>query len=234
MSDEDEAGTRPRPRPRPTPAKPADAVRLAKLASPADELRREKQARRTTPAQTPRTPRAPGERSAWLLPASLVAGALVVLLVVLDLVLWDNYQDNKDDKAAADKRQNAAVSQTYKGALTAAKKLIPLVLTYDYKTIDADIERASAGLTGNFKKAYTQLLQQSVAPQAKSKKVSTKTTQVGASVINANDKSNSVSVLIFVDQETTTGTKKSVAGSRITVSMKKVGKDWLIAQLSPV
>lgn len=171
-------------------------------------------------------------RSRWVIAA---AATLFVALVVLDLLLYRRYKDNDDAKKAADTRNATSVDETYKAAITSAAQQIPQILSYGYKTIDTDIARAGNDLTGQFKSDYTKLLTDTVKPAAVSGKITTKATGVGTSVINATGK-DTVSLLVFIDQQTTSGNGKTpqINGTRVQVVMKKVGRVWKISNLTPV
>lgn len=119
-------------------------------------------------------------------------------------------------------------------ALQNAKVRVPKMLTYAYGSIDNDITTASEQLTGNFKKEYTDLLISRVKPGALAGKISTKAAAVDAGVVSA--KSDKVVVLVFLNLTTTSGPKAvtQLNGSRVEVTMTKVGDDWLVSELKPV
>ncbi|HEX4189451.1 MAG TPA: hypothetical protein VHZ06_00540 [Marmoricola sp.] len=123
---------------------------------------------------------------------------------------------------------------TRASALSSAKTRVPEMLTYTYKTIDTDIARATAQVTGPFKDQYSTLLSTRVKPGAVSGKVSTKATAVEAGVMSASK--TKVDVLVFLDLTTTSGTTSTpqVNGSRVRVTMKKVNGTWLVSALEPV
>lgn len=115
-----------------------------------------------------------------------------------------------------------------------ARQRVPLILSYSYRTIDADITRAGQQLTGDFKSKYSDLLTSQVKPGATSGQVTTKATVVGVGVVSA---SRTKAVLLaFLDLNTVSGKKQTpqLNGSRVEVTLSKVGNRWLISDLAPV
>jgi len=153
-----------------------------------------------------------------------VALAIVVgvLAAAVGWLAWAHH----DQSATADAR--AAVADAGRNGLEAA-------LSYDYRSIDETVQAARGTLTGEFRGQYTELMKKVVAPSAKKKKLVTKTSVVGASVVSAN--ASEADVLAFVDQTTTegkdTGTP-SLGGSRVVLHLTRVDGKWLISSMKPV
>jgi Mce-associated membrane protein len=152
----------------------------------------------------------------------VLVGLLVLALAALNLWVASLRSDQHDINAA-----RAA-------ALASARTRVPAILSYDYRTIDADIEHAVANLTGAFRTDFRSLLLHQVKPAAVAKKIRTRATAVGTSAIDAHV--DSVLVLVFLDQRTTSGTSATpqTDGSRVEVTMTKVHGAWLVSALTPV
>lgn len=127
------------------------------------------------------------------------------------------------------------------GALTDAREdirkeattRVPDLLTYDKATLEDDQARALDQTTGSFTDDYRDLLDNVVAPAATKRNIST-TASVSAAGVVAVERDQGV-VLLFLTQTTVTGgAGTSVSGSRVEVTMKRVGDDWKIAGLKPV
>lgn len=127
-----------------------------------------------------------------------------------------------------------ATDQARTDAVKAANEDVVALLSYDYKTVDDELAKARGSLTGPFLDDYTKLTSTVVAPAAKDQNIVTKATVVGSSVVSADP--NRVVALLFINQNTTTKTapEASSSGSRVTLTMDKVGDRWLVSALSPV
>lgn len=157
-------------------------------------------------------------RGKWL----VVLMTLALILVVGDGFL---YRSAQHGEARATARSEA---------MAAATARLPAMLSYSYKTLDADLAVASGNATGSFRKEYTTILQEVVAPNAAKKKISTRAEVTGASVVSGDKES--VVVLVFLTQTTTIGTAKkpTVSGSRIDVRMSKTADGWFVSKITPV
>ncbi len=170
------------------------------------------------------TPRTGGSRVTGALASRrvrLVLAALVVLLVVGDVFVWHR----------ADNRSATVDAST--AAAKSARVRVPLMLSYDYQTLDADLAVAAGNATGSFRTDYRKLLTDVVAPRATQKKVVTTTRVVDAAVVNGTK--SRVKVLVFLSQSSTAGSNKpQVSGSRVVVTMVHTDKGWFVGGLKPV
>jgi Mce-associated membrane protein len=108
------------------------------------------------------------------------------------------------------------------------------LLSYSPDTLDKDFAAAKTHLTGDFLNYYNQFTQDIVTPAAKQKSVKTSATVVRAAV--AELKPESASVLVFLNQTTTS--KENVDGSftasSVKVGLTKLNGAWLISSFDPV
>ncbi|MGZ4533683.1 MAG: twin-arginine translocation pathway signal [Mycobacteriaceae bacterium] len=153
--------------------------------------------------------------------------ALVVavgVLLVLNTTGWPLHPKLTSD----------AVDQARTDGLRAANDDVVALLSYDFKTVDDELKKARESLTGPFLDDYTKLTTTVVAPAAKDQNITTKATVVGSAVVSAEP--THVVALLFINQSTTTKTapEASSSGSRVTLTMDKVGDRWLVSALSPV
>ena len=148
----------------------------------------------------------------------VLAVVAVVLATLLSLRVSDNHEKN----------------QAATAALSAATTGVASVLSYNYKTLDADFGKAEALLTPSFRKSYEATTAKAVQPlAAKYKAVST--AQVSAAGVIAASASKA-KVLVFVSQQVT-NTQLSAPRldrSRIEVELVLTHGDWLINKLTPV
>nr|ADG96493.1 hypothetical protein [Gordonia cholesterolivorans] len=134
--------------------------------------------------------------------------------------------------AAASADADVAAGQS---ALASARRDVPQLLSYDYRTIDqAFPEAAKTLLTGKFLTEYTELGASVIQPAAKRDDIVTKAEVVEASVVSA--KADAVTVLLFVNQTTTSKGMEGprLDGSRVRVDLTKDGDSWKISEFVPV
>jgi Mce-associated membrane protein len=120
-------------------------------------------------------------------------------------------------------------------AMAAARAMAPDLLSYDYRTIEGDLARATGHTTGELTKHYRELTA-SLVPKAKAQKMVQTTAVADAAVESAED--DRVEVLLFVN----TGTVKEITGqaepqqqvsrSRARFVMVRGDSGWLVAELS--
>ena len=150
--------------------------------------------------------------------------AIVALLVVLiagsgvAAGLWANQASN----AKATQAEETA-------AAAAAKAELPQILSYNYKTLNADLARAAADTTGQFSGQFGVLASQMIGPEATKQQVVTKAVVPVAAPVSSTG--NQVTVLVYLDQSTTSKSqpKAQIVPSQVRVTMEKVKGKWLVA-----
>lgn len=148
----------------------------------------------------------------------------IVVLVVVGLVAAAAFG------VLADRASGRARDRS--DALAAAKSRVPVLLSYDHRTLEDDLARSQDQTTGRFRTDYTKLLDGPVAKAATQKQISTKATLSGAGVVKA--AGSRVTVLVFLTQTTVApGVEPSVSASRVEVRMQQVGNGWKVAGLAP-
>jgi Mce-associated membrane protein len=127
---------------------------------------------------------------------------------------------------------NASTQQERDAAVAAAKTEIPQILSYNYKTLSADLARASADTTGQFSGQFGVLASQLIGPNATKQQTVTKAAVPVAAAVDASG--NEVTVLVFVDQSTTSKSqpKAQTNSSQLRVTMQKVNGRWLVEQFT--
>ncbi|RNL61133.1 hypothetical protein EFK50_17325 [Nocardioides marmoriginsengisoli] len=190
------------------------------------------------PVETPETPDAePVETPAARLPAArrvlasnLGLGILAVLAVaslVLATVVGVKLQ-HRGEEARSGPQASAA-----------AARGMPDVLSYDYRRLEADRDRAAKYLTPSYKKIYTKNFNGLIAgtPQdpggAEKSKTVVVATVLTTGVVDADR--DRVRVLAFVNQTWTQDGKvtRSLA-NRVIATMVHRGDRWLIDKLAPI
>ncbi|MET0997555.1 MAG: DnaJ domain-containing protein [Marmoricola sp.] len=132
--------------------------------------------------------------------------------------------------------QEAGVVTARDEAPAAAERAAKVMLSYDYRTLPADRERAGGYLTSGFKKTYLKnfaLLekQKDGTPGAAVQTKTTVTSSVlGSGVMDAED--DAARVLVFVNQVSKRpGADPQIFQNRVAMKMEKVGDRWLVANL---
>lgn len=154
---------------------------------------------------------------------ALALGVLIVAALVLDGLWW---QSNRSSRSRSTQRGDALVAAT-----SAAQK----VLSFDYRTINADIARAKATATGPFLTQYEQSAASLVKDAGPAKAIVQASVQSG-SVVNASN--GRVVVLLFVDQASVrqnSGQKTPVTRidqARVQMTMTKQHGRWLVYSLA--
>ena len=120
-------------------------------------------------------------------------------------------------------------------AMAAATVTAGDVLSYDYRTLDADVARAQADATGVFAAQYRDTAA-ALKQQAAQTRAIVQATPSRPGVVSAT--ADEVVVLVFVDQASV----RQVAGaktpttridqSRVRMTMTRVGDRWLVSQLA--
>ncbi len=120
-------------------------------------------------------------------------------------------------------------------ALAAARELAPDLLSYDYRTVEQDLARATGHTTGELAKHYKQLSAGLVAKVKAERTVQTASVADGGVEVAEGDR---VEVLLFVNM----GTEKEITGkggrrfqqskNRARFVMVRQDSRWLVADLS--
>lgn len=152
--------------------------------------------------------------------ALVVLGVVVVVLGLAVGGLWWLDQRNSRTAIARD------------AALQVAREQVVPVLSYDFHHVDADVQRAGAALTGQFREEFLAEANQTTVPAAREQQIVTQATVIAASVVRADP--DQVVVLLFVNQNTRSSQSETVqlSAHRIQLTMSRVDQRWLISGLA--
>ena len=163
----------------------------------------------------PEGPKAPAGRRRWVAP--LVA--LVAVLALLGTV------------AGVSLRDPAAQARTDRAAASQARTSIEQMLSYNYKTIDAQAAQIEGLLTGSFKAEFTAAMAKDIKPLAVKNQtvVQARVSDIGVMSSSA----TTVKVLAFVNQARVGTDQKEpvVDQNRVIATLSKVGNRWLISKV---
>jgi hypothetical protein len=165
------------------------------------------------------------ERPRALGSLAIATAVCVVLALAAGVLLAITAHSNSHHRAIAAARV---------AALQAAKQETAVALTYDYRSLDADFQRAEAGMSRKFRANYAQTAASSVAPLAAKTHAITTGTVAAGGVVSATE--DTARVLVFANQ--TVENKLLNATSRldrsvIEVTMVKENGRWVIDNLQP-
>ena len=113
-----------------------------------------------------------------------------------------------------------------------AARLTQKVLSYDWKTLDADIKANQAVLAPSFRSEYEKTMA-GVKDQTIKNQVKLTADAAATSIVSATE--SKVVALVFVNQVTTAkGTQNQrVDSSRVLVTLTRGDGDWRISKLKP-
>lgn len=161
----------------------------------------------------------PARRRRWRDPVVLTLAVLVAGAAAVTGVLA--YRVALDDQSRTARAE----------ALDAANSHAPVILSYDYRSLEEGFAAAEDLLTGDFKASYAETTSSVVAPSAKQYKAVVEANVVAAAVVSATPQR--VVTLLFVNQATTStrieGTKLDL--NRVVMTLEKVGDRWLVSDV---
>ncbi|KQU70966.1 hypothetical protein [Phycicoccus sp. Root101] len=156
-----------------------------------------------------------GRRRRWVAPSVALVASLALLGTVAGLSLQDTGADARAERAATSQ----------------ARTSIEQMLSYNYKTIDAQSAQIEGLLTGSFKTEFTTAMDKEIKPLAVKNQ-----TVVQARVSDVGVMSSSpttVKVMAFVNQARVGTDQKQpvVDQNRVLATLSKVGDRWLISRV---
>jgi Mce-associated membrane protein len=182
----------------------------------------------TATAETPETAddleptaAAPPRSQARRLFPIVLAALLVASAVAVALLGWGAYSESR-------------AQRTQDAALAAARDNTTQVLSYNSTTLDADLARSRALISGGFAAKFEELASSVIVPAVRQQSLSTKATVVRAAVIDA--QSDQVRALLFVNQTTTVAGQPAPhnATNQVRVTMTWTDGKWLISDMQPL
>ena len=155
---------------------------------------------------------------------------LVVLCLLLSCVAGVAWWRSEHPEKGAAPDGAITSSEARDAGMQAAARLTQKVLSYDWKTLDADNKANQAVLAPSFRKEYSETMSGVKAEAVKNQVKLTASTQA-TSIVSATE--NKVVALVFLNQTTTAkGTaNQRVDSSRVLVTLTRHGGDWRISKL---
>lgn len=114
-----------------------------------------------------------------------------------------------------------------------AAQQIPIILGFDYQTIERSRTDAYRLLTSDFRREYEDDTTKNVIPAARERQLISQVNVVGVGMLDAHRDSGSV--MVYMNRVLTDKTKQPLYdGSRLKVDYQKVGQDWRIENITPI
>ena len=114
-----------------------------------------------------------------------------------------------------------------------AAQQIPIILGFDYQTIERSRTDAYRLLTSDFRREYEDDTTKTVIPAARERQLISQVNVVGVGMLDAHRDSGSV--MVYMNRVLTDKTKQPLYdGSRLKVDYQKVGQDWRIKDITPI
>jgi Mce-associated membrane protein len=167
--------------------------------------------------------------------ALLVAAGAAVLSIAL-LVAVSSWPGSWGDPSPEEQAESAEEAESAGAtAVDAADAAVPAVLSYDYRTLDADFAEAESYLTDDFAEKRSALFEQqaesgmTLREQVVSDKVVVTARTSGTGLTRVSEDGDRATVVVYVDQDSQKG-KDAPRSLRMwaTLSMVADGDDWLL------
>ncbi|GLP73651.1 mammalian cell entry protein [Mycobacterium antarcticum] len=150
----------------------------------------------------------------------LLAAGFVALGGIGGTLYWNRVERNGEQEARTELPELAA-------------QQIPIILGFDYQTIERSRTDAYKLLTPEFRREYEDDTTKNVIPAARDRQVISQVNVVGVGMLDA--RRDSGSVMVYMNRVLTDKTKQPLYdGSRLRVDYEKVGQDWRIKDITPI
>lgn len=164
-----------------------------------------------------------------------VAGGLAIVSVVLMIVVLTWPGSVGGDSPASEQDNESTSEKAGRAAEDAAARAVPVVLSYDYRTLDQDFAEAAKYLTDDFAQQRNALFAQkpdggtTLRDQVIADKVVVSAIAPETGLTRVSADGDRATVVVYVNQESQKGRSAArVLQMWATLSMVKDGNDWLI------
>ena len=161
---------------------------------------------------------------------TLVLAALVILAAVGVGVSWWRAEQGTSEVAPGG---SLVGDDARTQVLVAATDLTKRTLSYDYKTLENNMEVARARMTPSFRKEYDATMRQ-VRANTEKNRISLEAVPVSSAIITATK--HRATVLVFVNQTTTAGTGKKrnqqLNRNSLVITLTRGEGDWAMHKLT--
>lgn len=171
----------------------------------------------------------PPTRVPFLASFRLLSGLLVLCLVLVAVAAFAWYRSENPDEGRSPDGVITS-SEARDAGMVAATKLTQKVLSYDWKTLDADMKSSEAVLAPSFRGEYTKAMDD-VKAQTVKNQVKLTAAVVATSIISAS--TQKVQALVFVNQITTAkgSGNQRLDQNRVRVTLTRDDGDWRVSKM---
>jgi len=180
------------------------------------------------PVEAPEPPAA-GPAASVLTPAiTIMLAVCLVLAAGIATIVWSA---RPDDLRTAGNGQ-VTVDSYRSAAMSAAAADAKTVLSYSYKTLDADQKAARGVLSPSYAKEYSTAMQKA-GPKALKDKLTLQTTVESTSLISLTK--SSAKLLLFVNTVTTAAGSdhQQLLQNRVMMTLTRKDGDWVVSKMAP-
>ncbi|MDX1890012.1 mammalian cell entry protein [Mycolicibacterium sp. 050158] len=150
----------------------------------------------------------------------LFAAGFIALAGIGGTLYWDRVERDGEQQTRAELPALAA-------------QQIPVILGFDFQTIERSRTDAYKLLTPDFRREYEDDTTKNVIPAARDRQIISQVNVVGVGVLDAHRDSGSV--MVFMNRVLTDKTKQPLYdGSRLRVEYQRIGQDWRIKNITPI
>lgn len=151
-----------------------------------------------------------------------VLAAIVAAVAVLAGLCW--FQAHRYEQT----------SQARAAALETGKAATIKLMSYNFRSVDRQIDETKDLLTGSFADQYAELVRTSIAPNTKDKQVIVHSAVSHNSVVSSSP--GEVVLLMFVNQQSESKLKPEpiLTTSRVRVTLQNEDGKWRVSELTPV
>jgi Mce-associated membrane protein len=180
----------------------------------------------TTSATSTTSSRAPSSLSSKMLTFLILFGVLAA--VAVGLGAWKGSQGWR---ALQEQKQAEQYQEALDTAPAAAESAAAAVLSYDYRSLEADRDAAAKFLSDGYRQEYVDTFDKLVVESATQTKAAVEAQVLASAAMNSGERDASkVPVLLFVNQTTSSAASAdpSVALNRVRLDMVEVNGTWLV------
>jgi Mce-associated membrane protein len=161
----------------------------------------------------------PGERTR-VVPSWLLIGLALLVAASMGLAAYLLSQPSEE-----------AVEEATGTARAAAERAAVPLLSYDFRTLDADQESAHGVITSEYRSDYDDLFEL-IRENAPSTKTAVEVEVIGSAIVRAGE--DRAEILLFVNRPTTNKATEEpvVYKDQVTLTMERAGEDWLVDDLA--
>ncbi len=156
---------------------------------------------------------------------ALGLGVFLAVLSAALLIVVLTWPGSRGGESPRDREEQAAAASS--SVEDAAADIVPQVLSYDYRTYDADLEEALPHLTEDFGAKRAALLQD-LRDQVIAEKASVVSVVSGTGVTRVSDNGRRAQVVVFIDQDSQRGKKAATLKMWATLTLVLDGDEWLL------